>query len=527
MNFVIGSGPSGAACAMALIGRGQPVTLLDAGVELEPERRRAVERLRAMDPSEWRGEAVEFLRHSEPPGRKGLGVKHVYGSDYPYRDVDRLTPIETEGAELTSTLALGGFSTIWGANMLPYLPDDIADWPIGISDLAPHYEAVLSFMDTSMVEDDLAELFPLYTARRSPLRRSAQAEGMLRDLAKNRQRLRAEGIWFGSSRSAVRAEARDGAPGCVSCGLCMYGCPYGLIYNSENTFRALDSNPLFRRISGVVVDRLREVGPNEVEITGRRREDEAPVTLKASRVYLAAGPLSSTRILLRSMEAYNRPVTLRDNQYYLFPMLRYAGTRGVMKEPLHTLSQIFLEILDPAVSTRTVHLQVYTYNDLYVGAIRRELGWAAGLLEPVLRPLIGRLLLAIGYLHSDHSRSIEVSLERGGRLRLKGESARTAEVDASIQRVLRKLSRNARFLRARPLPFLLNRTPPGRGWRSGGTFPMRHNPSGFETDILGRPVGFSRVHVVDSTVLPSLPATTAAFSVMANAHRIATLSHGE
>lgn len=38
---VIGSGPAGVACAMALIGRGARVTMLDAGMRL-PEDRRAL-----------------------------------------------------------------------------------------------------------------------------------------------------------------------------------------------------------------------------------------------------------------------------------------------------------------------------------------------------------------------------------------------------------------------------------------------------------------------------------------------------
>jgi choline dehydrogenase-like flavoprotein len=49
---------------------------------------------------------------------------------------------------------------------------------------------------------------------------------------------------------------------------------------------------------------------------------------------------------------------------------------------------------------------------------------------------------------------------------------------------------------------------------------MRENPQQFESDCLGRPHGWTRVHVVDATVLPSVPATTITLSTMANAHRI-------
>jgi len=49
---------------------------------------------------------------------------------------------------------------------------------------------------------------------------------------------------------------------------------------------------------------------------------------------------------------------------------------------------------------------------------------------------------------------------------------------------------------------------------------MSRNPQPFECDLTGRPHGWSCVHAVDATVLPSIPATTITFSVMANAHRI-------
>ena len=55
---------------------------------------------------------------------------------------------------------------------------------------------------------------------------------------------------------------------------------------------------------------------------------------------------------------------------------------------------------------------------------------------------------------------------------------------------------------------------------------MRREPGELETDTLGRPRGWERVHVVDAAVFPSFPATTVTLSVMANAHRIATAAVG-
>jgi len=77
-----------------------------------------------------------------------------------------------------------------------------------------------------------------------------------------------------------------------------------------------------------------------------------------------------------------------------------------------------------------------------------------------------------------------------------------------------------RLMGALPLKPLLIVAPPGRGFHSGGSFPLSRTPGETETDLLGRPRGFDRIHVVDATVLPSVPATTITYTIMANAHRV-------
>ena len=51
---------------------------------------------------------------------------------------------------------------------------------------------------------------------------------------------------------------------------------------------------------------------------------------------------------------------------------------------------------------------------------------------------------------------------------------------------------------------------------------MSHRPEGFRSDTLGRPLGWERIHLVDASVFPTIPAATITYTVMANAHRIAT-----
>ncbi len=94
-------------------------------------------------------------------------------------------------------------------------------------------------------------------------------------------------------------------------------------------------------------------------------------------------------------------------------------------------------------------------------------------------------------------------------------------VNRHVVAMLGRLRAIARPLRAVPLRPLLQVWEPGRGIHVGGSFPMSANPTDLETVLLGRPAGLHRVHVVDSSVFPTVPPTTITYTVMANAQRIA------
>jgi hypothetical protein len=259
----------------------------------------------------------------------------------------------------------------------------------------------------------------------------------------------------------------------------------------------------------------------EVALDVRGTDGAAREPLRAERVFLACGVVSTTRLLLASLDAFDRPARMLDSQYFLLPLLHLRGAGDPQREALHTLAQLFIEIRDPRVSARNVHLQVYSYNDMYRDLLERLAGPLRRVLGAPTRALLSRLSIVQGYLHSDDSRAIRVTLRRGEaapRLVLEAES--NPATRRTLHRVVAKLARHARDLGALPLWPLLQVAPPGRGFHSGGTFPMRATPGPFQSDVLGRPHGFERVHAVDSSVLPSIPSTTITFSVMANAHRI-------
>src|SRR5271154_6994354 len=162
MHCVIGSGPAGVACAKALLARGATVLMLDAGIKLEPDRAQIVRKCAEAKPAVWNPSQITTLKGSMAADATGVPLKLVFGSDFPYRETEEKIPWHNHGTGLKPSLALGGLSNVWGAAMLPYRDDDIADWLIKNSDLKKHYDAVTEFTGLASQHDDLEEIFPLH-----------------------------------------------------------------------------------------------------------------------------------------------------------------------------------------------------------------------------------------------------------------------------------------------------------------------------------------------------------------------------
>ena len=258
-------------------------------------------------------------------------------------------------------------------------------------------------------------------------------------------------------------------------------------------------------------------------LRGHKRGINETIEVKADRVFLAAGVIPTTGILLRSLSAQESAVFIKDSQYFLLPAMLTKRVTGVRTEPLYALSQIFIELLDAQISPRTVHLQLYTYNDLIGRAVRNIFGPLKAPLDFLARNWkAGWFCFRVSFTRTNPiliSTTLR-SPENGGKLELK--PVINPEARKVVGRVVHKLLKNSLRVGAVPLPMLLQVAAPGRGFHAGGSFLMRVKPAGLETDTFGRPVGWRRIHAVDATVLPSIATTTLTFTVMANAHRIAT-----
>ena len=111
---------------------------------------------------------------------------------------------------------------------------------------------------------------------------------------------------------SVSAAALAVAPGCKLCGMCLYGCPYGLIFSSADVVARLKSRDGFTYLGGLKAERLVSRGDGaEVTVT---QEGGTQKTLGADRIFVAAGVLGTARLMLKSFFQSGEALTFRDGQ---------------------------------------------------------------------------------------------------------------------------------------------------------------------------------------------------------------------
>ncbi|MFC7404459.1 hypothetical protein [Georgenia alba] len=513
-NLIVGSGPSAAGAALALCAdESQSVTVVDIGERLEDDARSAVARLAGQDAAGWSARDVETI--SEQPVRVGAGripQKRAYGSDFAFRDRGQQDGVllPTGGNTAPVSGALGGFSNVWGAQAMPFSRSTFDSWPVSWTDIEPHYRAVLAEVPLAAEEDDYAEEFPLLGPSGPLPPVSARTGRVLDRYARHREAIRRAGVVVGKARIALAS-----AP-CVRCGLCMTGCPYGLIYSASHTFERLIRAGRIRYLSDMLVTRVR--GGDRPAVTGVELATGSPFSLSADRVLVGAGAIGTSRIVLSSMDNPPAAVPLQESMQFLVPFVSATSTGDPRRNPGgdFTLNQfnMLVEFDHRAYTTSQIHC--YPYNPAIAGALPAPL--RAKVMDRAAGELLGRLTAGFGYLPSWEAPQLTLRLERGRGDRLAEVSVqvRTAEKPL-LRKVLARLAQVAPRLDLYPVLPMVTPSGPAKSYHFGSTF-----PHGQGSDLLGRVDGLPGVHLIDGAVLPSVPSTTFTLTVMANAHRIAS-----
>jgi hypothetical protein len=208
---------------------------------------------------------------------------------------------------------------------------------------------------------------------------------------------------------------------------------------------------------------------------------------------------------------------MQDSQKFYFPLwVGKGGNDGTNKSI--SLAHLYVQGIDS--SGHVIHAQLYPGKSIIHSILKYHFGIFGGLISSLISPFLNRFFIGAAYFSSTVSGTIHIRFSINNDMIATGESNKKSacEFKSFIDKLfkLRKLTGFLPFLRINLKAKI------GHSQHFGGTIPMKVKSEKFESDILGRPYGCHKVFVVDSTVLPSVPATPTTGLVMANAARIAS-----
>jgi choline dehydrogenase-like flavoprotein len=522
--LIVGSGPAAAGAALAATDDPEvTVTVIDIGGRLDPAHEEARRRLSQAAPGDWAEDDLATISLQPVPTEvEGLPEKRAYGSDYPFRDFGQRRSIVAAGLNPAIVSgAYGGFSNAWGAQFMPFTEATFRDWPVTGSEMQRHYRAVLAAVPLAAEEDDLAGMFPLLKEAAAPLPTlSDRSASTLSRYAQHRDSLGRAGILMGRARLAF--DAAD----CVRCGLCMTGCPYSLIYSAGQTITELGDSGRISYLGGLIALEVEE-DEGSATVVAKEIDGGRIRRFTADRVLLAAGAIGTSRLVMASRRLYGIPMPVHESRQFRLPFLSARPTADPRGRRDFTLNQFNMVIKHDDDALDVSQLHFYTYNPAFLEALPRALrGPRAGAIR---KALLRRLTVALGYLPSWASPTFSLRVDRAAdagepaALTLGSVAGEMPSLrNTMLREVVRSLSLAAPKLDLWPILPALRMSAGGKSYHWGGIFP--HSESGASestTDALGRVGDWRRIHLVDSSVFPNVPATTFALTVMANSHRIA------
>lgn len=521
---IIGSGLAATSAAKILISKGMKPTIIDKGDIIDRETESLVKKMSSMDVLDWELDDINFVTSNSTVHEKNeFPKKLAFGSDYFYAKKTQYQKIEDDGIELPVSYAKGGFSVGWGASVLVPDDKDIESWPIGNKDLKQYYETILSNTPYSASKDDLSKVFPLCSNNYEPINMTSGNKDILYDL--NESLSNVKDVVVGQSRLLVRAKSKSPVVGCQYCGYCMSGCVYNCIYKSSQEIDELIEKNQINYISNMIVHSVEE-NRSRVNVRCRDMKSEKDENLQFDKVLIAAGAVNSTRIILQSKKIYNKEIKLLSTTGFVVPVFRFKKF-NLDWPSSNTQPGIFLEYKANDISSNWAHTQLSTPNEM----VFSKLGINANgnsVYQRFKKVILSHLYIAHVNLHSDQANGYFMSLKKEKKnsldetyiLQSRREDSKIAKYTTKkyVRKLFGILKKTGSYVL---IPFMkVNYKSPG--YHVGGTMPMKIVPENeLDTNLMGNPKGWNNIHVIDSSIFPTLPGTTIGLLAMANASRIA------
>lgn len=509
--IIVGSGPAGTACAFPLVEAGLNVLMVDPGYTSATPPPRGdflVNRIGQVDQWKWMiGSDYHAVRALAPMSPKLRVPQHAEI----FKDFEEANRIITNNFLPIGSLAVGGLSNSWGGGVGLYSADELAIFPVPLSEMMHSYQTVTKRMGVSGgFPDDLSDFFGLDQWSMAPIPLDRLQTHVLKHYEKRRHHILKKGLRIGRSRVAVLSEPAGGRDPCNRCGQCLWGCARQSIYKSTFDIDKLIRFPNFTYRPGIFVARVLSHG-GVVKVWGRDRNNH--LQFIANKVVLAAGTLATTRLAFDTIGHKKRvPMFSSPTAAFLLWLPRFAGR---LEESAFGMGQLSFSLaLNKGVDCFG---SFFNSTRVPISEYVRRIGFGRRYAIDFLRPLLSSCIVGNLFLPGNLSDS-DVELVGEGQLAIRG--GYRPEVGNYMDDARRKIRGCMASMGAYMLPFGFTVGQPGADIHYAGSLPMKRDPRQGQSFPNGEIVGAPGVHIADGACLPCLPAKSHTLTVMANADRI-------
>ena len=524
---VVGSGASAVVAAAHLLDAGRAVLMLDSGdtnddyANLVPERPFAT--LRREDPSQHR-----YLLGRANEGIDLGGTGPLAQATAPRRFVFRraLEQLRTSGDPFAAieSLAKGGLAEAWGAGSFPLTAVELMRAGLDPAEMAPHYEAVARQIGVSGADDDLVPWRGALAALQPPLALDHNAAALLGAYECRKPHFARLRMRLGRPLLAVLSEDLGERSANPMLGLDFWSNPGASVFRPSVLLETLMRRPGFEYRPQVLVTRFDEIASGAgVRISATDLKTGTQALFTGERLLLCAGALGSTRIVLRSMDCYDRAVPLVCNEHAYIPSIRWRGLGAAPAGRCHALAQL-TALLDPTGDQQhLVQAQLYSFTGMLLTRLLKDSPLDYRDSMRIFQSLSSSFVIA-GVQHEDAaSPGKQLVLRRAAtpeddvlEIRWRPEaSERTAQDEAH-----RHFCKALRVLGCWPLRVI--RPGAGSSIHYAGMLPFSDEDRPLTLNRSGLLRGTRSVYVGDGAGLEYLPAKGPTLTLMANARRIAS-----